>query len=94
MKYKEGHTFSKNWYKVGYTFSKKIGIRNGYVFETLMARPRPKSGQVHPPGSVHRKIRNGRFTSLKGYTTSIFKQILKIFSPMAINIHEQLRFPY
>ena len=28
----------------------KIGIRNGYVFEASMARPRPKSGQVHPPG--------------------------------------------
>ena len=27
----------------------KIGIRNGYVFETSMARPRPKSGQVPPP---------------------------------------------
>ena len=31
----------------------KIGIRNGYVFEALMARPRPKSGQVHPPGQFH-----------------------------------------
>ena len=29
----------------------KIGIRNGYVFETLMARPRPKSGQVPPRGA-------------------------------------------
>ena len=28
----------------------EIGIRNGYVFEASMARPRPKSGQVHPPG--------------------------------------------
>ena len=28
----------------------KIGTRNGYVFEVLMARPRPKSGQVHPLG--------------------------------------------
>ena len=28
----------------------KIGIRNGYVFETSMARPRPKSGQVPPFG--------------------------------------------
>ena len=28
----------------------KIGIRNGYVFEASMARPQPKSGQVHPPG--------------------------------------------
>ena len=26
----------------------KIGIRNGYVFEASMARPQPKSGQVHP----------------------------------------------
>ena len=26
----------------------KIGIRNGYVFEATVARPRPKSGQVHP----------------------------------------------
>ena len=28
----------------------KSDIRNGYVFEASMARPRPKSGQVHPPG--------------------------------------------
>ena len=28
-----------------------IGIRNGYVFETSMARPRPKAGQV-PPGTL------------------------------------------
>ena len=28
----------------------KIGIRNGYVFEVSMARPRPKSSQVHSPG--------------------------------------------
>ena len=27
----------------------KIGKRNGYFFEASMARPRPKSGQVHPP---------------------------------------------
>ena len=27
----------------------QIGIRNGYVFETSMARPRPNSGQVPPP---------------------------------------------
>ena len=48
MKYKVGYTFSKNWYKVGYTFFQKLRIRNGYVFETSMARTRPKSGQVHP----------------------------------------------
>ena len=35
--YKVGYTFTKNWYKVG------------YVFAASMARPRPKSGQVHPP---------------------------------------------
>ena len=28
----------------------KLGIRNGYVFEAAMARPRPKSGQLHPRG--------------------------------------------
>ena len=49
--YKVGYTFSKNWYKVGYTFQ-KIGIRNGYVFDSSMAGPRPKSGQVHPPGPI------------------------------------------
>ena len=27
-----------------------IGIRNGYVFETSMERPRPKAGRVPPPG--------------------------------------------
>ena len=30
----------------------KIGIRNGYVFEGSMARPRPKSGQVPPPSGM------------------------------------------
>ena len=28
---------------------RKIGVRNGYVFEASMACPQPKSGQVHPP---------------------------------------------
>ena len=27
----------------------KFGIKNRYVFEASMARPRPKSGQVPPP---------------------------------------------
>ena len=36
--------------------------------------------------SLHRTTRNERFISLKGYTTSIFKQILKIFSLMVINM--------
>ena len=36
-------------YKVGYTFQ-NIDIRNGHEFEASMARPRQKSGQVHPPG--------------------------------------------
>ena len=45
-----------------------------------------------------RTIGNGRFTSLKCDKTSIFKQILKIFNLMAINvqrislIHEKLHF--
>ena len=34
----------------------KIGIRNGYVFETSMARPRPKSGQVPPPPRARTKV--------------------------------------
>ena len=36
----------------------KIGIRNGYVFEASMARPRPKSGQVRspPPGCRYLQI--------------------------------------
>ena len=54
--------FLKNWYMVGYIFWKigiksginfgKIAVRNGYVFEASMARPRPKSRQVGlpPPG--------------------------------------------
>ena len=52
------HNF-RNWYRVGYAIGKisiksgihfgKIGIRNGYVFDTSMARPRPKSGHVPPP---------------------------------------------
>ena len=33
----------------------KIGIRNGYVFETSMARPRPKSDQV-PPRVSHQRV--------------------------------------
>ena len=36
----------------------------------------------------HRTIGHGRFTSLKSYKTSIFKQIRKIFNPMAINVQE------
>ena len=46
----------------------------------------------------HRTINNGRFTSLKGYKTSIFKQIRKISNPTAINVrrisltHEKLHF--
>ena len=44
----------------------KIGIRSGYVFETSMARPRPKSGQVPPPPGSHsiwfalKQLRNNR----------------------------------
>ena len=34
----------------------------------------------------HRTIGHGCFTSLKGCKTSIFKQIWKIFNPMAINV--------
>ena len=40
--------FRKIGIKSGIHFG-KIGIRNGYVFETSMARPRPKAGQVPPP---------------------------------------------
>ena len=43
-----GIYFGKIGIKSGIQFG-KIGIRNGYVFETSMARPRPKSGQVPPP---------------------------------------------
>ena len=43
--------FRKIGIKSGIHFG-KIGVRNGYVFETSMARPRPKSGQVPPPGSL------------------------------------------
>ena len=34
----------------------------------------------------HRTIGNRRFTSLKCYKTSIFKQMLKIFNPIAISV--------
>ena len=34
----------------------KIGIRNGYVFETSMARPRPKAGQVPPPRATSSQL--------------------------------------
>ena len=43
---------------------------------------------------------NGRFTALRGYKTQIFKQILKTFSLMAINvqgislIHEQVHYGF
>ena len=40
----------------------KIGISNGYVFEASMARPRPKSGQVQPPGD---KMPSWFFVSIK-----------------------------
>ena len=36
--------------------------------------------------SLHKTIRNGRFISLKGYKTSIFEEMPKIFSPMAISM--------
>ena len=36
----------------------KIGIRNGYVFKASMARPLPKSGQVHPPGAMNASALN------------------------------------
>ena len=45
---KSGICFRQIGIKSGIHFG-KIGIRNGYVFETSMARPRPKSGQVPPP---------------------------------------------
>ena len=46
--------FRKIGIKSGIHFG-KIGIRNRYVFETSMARPSPKSGQVPPPppGKTH-----------------------------------------
>ena len=60
--YRVGYAFSENWYKVRYIFLKnwyksgihfgKFGIRNGYVFETLMARSRPKFGQVPPSPAI------------------------------------------
>ena len=36
--------------------------------------------------SSNRTIGNGNFTSLKCYKTSIFKQMRKIFNPMAMNV--------
>ena len=50
--YNFGYTFSKIGIKSGILFQ-NIGIRKGYVFEASMARPRPKSGQVHPAGYTH-----------------------------------------
>ena len=52
IKQKVSYTFSKNWYKVGYPSSEKNGIRNGYLFEASMARPRPKFAQVYPSQHV------------------------------------------
>ena len=39
----------KNWFKVGYTFSRNW-YKERVCFEASMARPRPKSGEVHPSG--------------------------------------------
>ena len=46
----------------------RIGIRNGYVFEISMARPRPKSGQVPPPGgqNITKKGVSFIFRAFKG----------------------------
>ena len=46
-----------------------IGIRNGYVFETSMARPRPKAGQLPPPprvGIVFQSLQSLPFQNLVG----------------------------
>ena len=45
---KSGIYFWKIGKKSGIQFG-KIDMRNRYVFETSMARPRPKSGQAPPP---------------------------------------------
>ena len=52
IKYKIGYTFFEKLGQGWVYFFQKIVIRNGYVFEARplvrsMARPRPKSGQVH-----------------------------------------------
>ena len=69
--FKERYLFSRFFYEIcrrsdilfrkigirsGVLFQ-KIGIRNGCVFEASMARPRPKSGQVHPRGQ-HKTLTN------------------------------------
>ena len=51
LAYRSGVLFRKIGIRSGVLF-RKIGIRNGYAFEALMARPRPKSGQV-PPGGAY-----------------------------------------
>ena len=61
MKYiRSGILLRKIGIRSGILFQ-NIGIRNRYVFEASMARPRPKSGQVHPPGAVT----EGHFDHLK-----------------------------
>ena len=65
-----------------------------------MTEKRPKTLFKLYGLSFRRTIRSGRFTSLNGYTISVFKQILKLISPMAINVqwisltHELLHFIY
>ena len=45
------NVLEKNGIKQGIRFG-KIGIRNRYVFEALMARPHPKSTQVPLPQAL------------------------------------------
>ena len=72
--YKVGYLFSEKWYKVGYIFL-NIGVRNGYVFEASMARPRPKSGQVPPPGRASSFLSLQRLSPHEGAKLRRFSSI-------------------
>ena len=69
-----------NWYNVGYA-SSEHWYKVGYVFETSMARPRPKSGQVPPPPGLLASSAGGLayWINLIGFHVKNFFRVFVLF---------------
>ena len=63
----------------------KFGIRNGYVFEASMARPRPKSGQVPPGGPTSDPVPK-RQSTMKKRSLLSDKNVTEIVSTFSFDI--------